>query len=83
MREKFFIRVNVFGKTRYWDHTFGLHSGTSKRRGYQVFDSEKDARKIVNHLKKIFHTGITFEILPDTEIPFIKKQIIARKRFEK
>jgi len=77
--DKYFIRANVFGKIKYWDHINGLHSGRGGKGGYQVFDTEKEAKETVKHLKKCFYSVITWEVLPDSEIPFIKKQRTSRR----
>ena len=78
MSNGFFIRANVFGKTRYWDFIDGLHTGRKKSHGFQTYPTEKDARKEIKDLKRVFHPGIIWEILPESEIPFIKRQIVAR-----
>jgi len=70
----YFIRAKYGDKILYWEHERGLHSGTGVMRGYQVFRTEKEAKELIKHLKKVFHSAITFEVLPDSEIPFIKRQ---------
>lgn len=72
--DNFFIRAKYGDKNYYWEHERGLHSGKGKLRGYQVFRTEKEAKKLIVLLKKVFASGITWEVLPDSEIPFIKKQ---------
>lgn len=80
MEERYFIRVDISGKTKYWDHTVGLHSGHSKRNGYQVFNSKRDALKKMKLLRRAFADWFKWEILPENEIPFIKKQIVKTKQ---
>lgn len=70
----YFIRAKYGDKFLYWEHERGLHCGTGKTRGYEVFKTEKEAKEIIKHLKKCFYSAITWEVLPDSEIPFIKKQ---------
>lgn len=74
MDKNFFIRAKYGNKILYWEHEKGLHSGKGKLRGYQIFRTEKEAKKLIVLLKKVFASGITWEVLPDSEIPFIKKQ---------
>jgi hypothetical protein len=70
----YFIRGKYCNKFLYWEHERGLHYGRGETRGYQVFRTKKEAEDLIELLKKIFHTAITFEALPSSEIPFIKKQ---------
>lgn len=79
----YFIRAKYGNKILYWDHEKGLHSGKGKTRGYQVFITEKEAKQLIKNLQKCFHSAIIFEVLPESEIPFIKKQIVARQKREK
>ena len=78
MSKRYFIKADVFGKTKYWEHINGLHSGKTKTCGYDVFDSIDSANKTVRKLRSVFHKGIKFFVLPDSEIPFIKKQLKNR-----
>lgn len=86
---EFFIRAD-FGCARadkkhiykYWDSSVGLHSGKSKKAGYVVFPSVKMANKTVRRLRKLYSLWIKFEVRPSDEIPFIKKQIVERKKKE-
>jgi hypothetical protein len=74
----YFIRAKIEGKIKYWDR-LGLHSGKSELRGYSIYKSVAEANKDVRRLKILFHSWIEWEVLPESEIPFIKKQIKARK----
>lgn len=79
----FFIRANVFGKIRYWCNIDGLHTGRSEAHGFQIYQTEAEAKKEIRKLKNVFHKGIIWQVLPEEEIPFIKKQITARLKEEK
>ena len=68
MLKSFFIRANVFGKIKYWEHIHGLHSGYGGAMGYDVFPSVEVANKTVTKLKNVFHSGIIWEVLPETEL---------------
>ena len=83
MGNEFFIRADVFGKTKYWNFIDGLHSGKGKARGYSMYPSIRSAKCEIKKLRKLFHGGIRFSILHESEIPFIKKQILAGKRNER
>jgi len=71
----FFIQADVFGKKKYWEFIGGLHSGKGKLKGYSIYKTKKEADDVVKCLKKVFHSGIKFEVKPSIEIPFIKTQI--------
>ena len=79
----FFIRANVFGKIRYWNFIDGLHTDRSESHGFQIYPSKAEAKNEIRNFKKVFHEGIIWEILPENEIPFIKKQIVAILKIEK
>lgn len=80
-QSNYFIRANVFGKIKYWEFIHGLHSGKGKGgQGFSMFPSVKAANQEITKLKKVFHGGIVWDVLPHDELPFIKKQILARKK---
>ncbi len=83
MGTNFFIKADVFGKTKYWNQIDGLHSGKGKLKGYSIYSSEKDANAEIKKLKKIFHSGIKFTVHNERDIPFIKRQIVAREKGER
>lgn len=60
-------------KVMYWDYE-GPHFGRSKTNGFVMFDTEKQARKFIKHLKVVLAGWYEFHIIPHSEIPFIKKQ---------
>ena len=82
MANDFFIKADVFGKIKYWDFINGLH-GKGRAMGYSMYPSIREANKTIKKLKNLFHDGIEYEVLPHDELPFIKKQILARKRGER
>ncbi len=73
MKSAFFIKANVFGKTRYWCHTEGLHTGRKKSHGFSVYETKNEAEKTVKQLRKVFYHLITFEVLHTDQLPFHKK----------
>lgn len=80
IQENYFIKANVFGKIRYWSFIEGLHSGRKKTAGFSIYNSKIEVYKEIKKLKKVYHSGIKFEELPDSELPFIKKQIKERNK---
>lgn len=75
--KQYFIKANVFGKTRYWDFIDGFHTGRKKIHGFSMY-TIKEAKLTIKRLKKLFHDGIEYEILHHDELPFIKKQRIKK-----
>lgn len=79
----FFIKAEIWGKTRYWNEHDGLHAGTGKLSGYSEYKTEYSVKKQIDKLKAAFSKAVVFTIISHDELPFIKKQIIARKHKEK
>lgn len=77
------IKINAFGKIKYFSHIDGLHSGHGKKKGFEGFENEKQAKKRIKELKKIFHSGFIYEVIPESKLPFIAKQIKKRARKSK
>lgn len=80
MEQGYYIKADVFGKIKYWSQIDGLHSGHGKLKGHSMFRTEKDAKKEITKLKKVFHNGIKWSIIQDGDLPFIKKQRNKRKK---
>ncbi len=76
---RYFIQADVFGKKKYWEFINGLHSGKGKLKGYSIFDTIEEANATMKRLRTVFHTGITFEVKEEAQLPFIKSQTNKRK----
>lgn len=76
MEEKgYFIKANIFGKTKYWEFINGFHFGRKKTDGYSIYPTKRKANDVVRRLKGLYHSGITYQVLPESEMPFLKRQI--------
>lgn len=76
MENGFFIK-GVFDwgkKVLYLNTRGGFHNGRSKSAGYTSYSTEAKAKKALRHLKLVFDDSVVFEVLPDSELPFIKRQ---------
>lgn len=65
----------------YWSAIDSFHNGRNPKKGYTAYPTKAKANEVIRKLKKLYHEGsVTFEVLPDSEMPFIKRQKREWKR---
>jgi hypothetical protein len=82
MANGFFIRgkFNWGKETLYWSAHHSFHNGRQKGKGYSSYETKAKANAEVKKLRAVYDKSVTFEVLPDSELPFIKKQHVEFKR---